>query len=94
MKKIKYSQDYRDKIRIMKKDLDTRFDKDVRLAVFKKINDRIQSIKENEEIGISVREMFGVDTDYQVIIVHNELYNLSRFRLAEIFFCQILQIAR
>ncbi len=58
MKKIKYSQDYRDKIRMMKKDLDTRFDKDVRLAVFKKINDRIQSIKENEEIGISVREMF------------------------------------
>ncbi len=43
---------------MMKKDLDTRFDKDVRLAVFKKINDRIQSIKENEEIGISVREMF------------------------------------
>lgn len=51
----------------MKRDLDTRFDKNVRLAVFKKINDRIQSIKENEEIGISVREMFGVDTDYQVI---------------------------
>ena len=88
MKKIKYSQDYRDKIRIIKKDLDTRFDKDVRLAVFKKINDRIQSIKENEEIGISVREMFGVDTDYQVIYAAKN-YIFFRIELEEIFIVNI-----
>ena len=71
MKKIKYSQDYRDKIRMMKKDLDTRFDKDVRLAVFKKINDRIQSIKDNEEI---LRQCQKLDLPYHLI--DNE-YNLN-----------------
>ena len=84
MKKIKYSQDYRDKIRKMKRDLDTRFDKEIRLEVFRKINLRIQSIKENEEIGISVKEMFGVDTDYQVIYAAKN-YIFYRIGQDEIF---------
>ena len=67
MKKLYYSQDYRDKIRLMKKDLDARFGKETRLKVFTKINSRIQSIRDNENIGISVQDMFGVETEYKVI---------------------------
>ena len=81
MKRINYSQDYRDKIRLMKKDLDTRFDKETRLKVFKKINSRIQSLKQNEEIGISVKEMFGVETDYQVIYAEK---NYIFYRIGEV----------
>ena len=88
MKKLYYSQDYRDKIRLMKKDLDTRFDKETRLKVFKKINSRIQSIKQNENIGISVKEMFGVENDYQVIYVAKN-YVFYRIEERDIFIINI-----
>ena len=51
----------------MRHDLDRQFGADIRQEIFKKINDRIHSIQDNEDIGLSCREVFCVDTDYQYI---------------------------
>lgn len=67
MKKIRYSQDYKEKIQKMRRYLDAQFGNAKRVEIFKTINSRIKSIREHEDIGISVREMFNVDTDYQYI---------------------------
>lgn len=67
MKKIRYSQDYKEKISKMRRYLDAQFGNARRLEIFNTINRRIKSIREHEDIGISVREMFNVDTDYQYI---------------------------
>lgn len=67
MKKIIYSPDYKAKIRKMRRELDRQFGSETRQEIFKKINDRIHSIQDHEDIGLSCREVFCVDTDYQCI---------------------------
>ena len=69
MKKLKYSPDYTEKMRELKKYLDFQFGGDVRKRVIKEIGSRVRSLRENEQIGISVREMYGVDTDCLCIFV-------------------------
>ncbi len=69
MKKLKYSPDYVEKMRELKKYLDFQFGGDVRKKVIKEIGSRVRSLRENEQIGISVREMYGVDTDCLCIFV-------------------------
>ncbi len=67
MKKIVYSQNYKDKITRMRRHLDTQFGTNVRKEIFAKINNRVHSIKNNEYLGISVQEMFGIETEYRYI---------------------------
>ena len=67
MKKIIYSPDYRAKIRKMRQELDRQFGEKTRQEILKKINNRIHSIQEHEDIGLSCRDVFCVDTDYQYI---------------------------
>lgn len=62
MKVLRYSQDYREKIIKMRKYIDSYFGKIKRKEVFTKINSRIHEVRENENIGISVKNMFGIDT--------------------------------
>ena len=69
MKKLKYSPDYTEKMRELKKYLDFQFGGDVRKRVIKEIGSSVRSLRENEQIGISVREMYGVDTDCLCIFV-------------------------
>ena len=69
MKKLKYSPDYVEKMRELKKYLDFQFGGDVRKKVIKEIGSRVRSLRENEQIGISVREMYGVDTDCLCVFV-------------------------
>lgn len=69
MKELKYSPDYVEKMRELKKYLDFQFGGDVRKKVIKEIGSRVRSLRENEQIGISVREMYGVDTDCLCIFV-------------------------
>ncbi len=69
MKVLRYSQDYREKIIKMRKYIDSYFGKIKRKEVFTKINSRIHEVRENENIGISVKNMFGIDTDYYYIYV-------------------------
>ena len=69
MKKLKYSPDYTEKMRERKKALDFQFGADVRKKVIKKIGSRVRSLPEHEQIGISVCDMYGVDTDCLCIFV-------------------------
>ena len=56
-------------MRELKKYLDFQFGGDVRKKVIKEIGSRVRSLRENEQIGISVREMYGVDTDCLCVFV-------------------------
>ncbi len=67
MKKIIYTPDYKVKIRKMRHNLEDQFGSEVSREILKKINDRIHSIQVHEDIGLSCREVFRVDTDYQYI---------------------------
>ncbi len=69
MKKLKYSPDYTEKMRELKKYLDFQFGGDAREKVIKEIGSRIRSLREHEQIGISVRDMYGVDMDCLCIFV-------------------------
>ena len=69
MKKLKYSPDYIEKMRELKKYLDFQFGGDVRKKVIEEIGNRVRSLREHEQIGISVRDMYGVDTDCLCIFV-------------------------
>ena len=75
MKKIVYSPDYKEKLVVIRNWLDLRFGKDVRTKHMMAIKSRLTSLKEFPEQGISVRAMFGVDSDYEFIYVsHNYIF--------------------
>ena len=65
MKVLRYTQDYREKIIKMRKYIDSYFGKIKRKEVFTKINSRIHEVRENENIGISVKKMFRIKTTSQ-----------------------------
>ncbi len=69
MKKLKYSPDYTEKIRELKKYLDFQFGVDVRKKVIKEIGSQVRSLRENENFGISVRNMYGVDSECLCVFV-------------------------
>jgi len=69
LKKLEYSPDYTEKMREFKKYLDFQFDTDIRKKVITKIGSKVRSLREHEQIGISVRDMYGVDTDCLCIFV-------------------------
>jgi len=72
MKKLSYSPDYKDKLILLKQDLDIKYGQPVRRKVFSEINHRIQLLKSNPHLGISVRDMTGIDCDFFYIYVeHN-----------------------
>ncbi len=48
MKKLKYSPDYVEKMRELKKYLDFRFGGDVRKKLIKEIGNRVRSLREND----------------------------------------------
>ena len=75
MKKIVYSRDYKEKLVVIRNWLDLRFGKDARTKHMMAIKSRLTSLKEFPEQGISVRAMFGVDSDYEFIYVsHNYIF--------------------
>ena len=64
MKKLIYSPDYRDKIIRLKNDLDLKYGQTVRKKVLSEIDHHIQLLKTHNYLGISLREMYGIDCDY------------------------------
>ena len=68
MKKLKYSPDYTEKMKELKKYLDFQFGRDVRKKIIREISSRVRSLREHEGIGVSVRDMYGVDTDCLCIL--------------------------
>jgi phosphoenolpyruvate synthase/pyruvate phosphate dikinase len=56
-------------MRELKKYLDFQFGENVRKKNIKEIGNRVRSLREYEQAGISVRDMYGVDTDCLCIFV-------------------------
>ena len=56
-KKLKYSPDYTEKMRKLKKYLEFQFGGEVRKKVLNEIGARVRSLPEHEQVGISVREI-------------------------------------
>jgi plasmid stabilization system protein ParE len=69
MKEIVYSPDYREKIRGLHIYLDFQFGEEVRKKVFRNIDQKINTLQTFENLGASVRDLFGIDVDYRVIHV-------------------------
>ena len=75
MKKMVYSPDYKEKIGVIRDWLDLRFGKNIRTKHMAAIKKRLTSLKEYPDQGMSVRAMFGVDSDYEFIYVsHNYIF--------------------
>ncbi|MBQ9685981.1 MAG: type II toxin-antitoxin system RelE/ParE family toxin [Oscillospiraceae bacterium] len=75
MKRIVYSPDYKEKLTVIRNWLDLRFGKDNRTKHMTEIKKRLTSLKEFSGQGMSVRDMFGVDSDYEFLYVsHNYIF--------------------
>ena len=69
MKKLSYSPDYREKIIQLRNDLDRKYGRAVREKVMAEIDHSIQLLKSQNYLGISLRNMYGVDCDFYFIHV-------------------------
>ena len=80
MKKLIYSQVYKRKILILKKYLDEQFGQDVRKNVLKTITNRLHDLQKHEKSGVSVRDLYQINTDYRCVFVsHNYVfYRITR----------------
>ena len=75
MKNLRYSPDYKEKLSVTRNWLDMRFGVKTRKDVMRKIKNRLTSLGQYPDSGISVRGMFGVDSDYEYIFVaHNYIF--------------------
>ena len=75
MKKLVYSPQYRRKILEIKKYLDIRFGADIRKKALRMITDRLHQLQKYEEIGVSLRDLYGINTDYRyVFVAHNYVF--------------------
>ena len=67
MKRLQYSPDYTEKMRELKKYLDFQLGEDVRKKVIKEIGTRVRSLREHEQIGISVRDKNHISGDRRLL---------------------------
>ena len=73
MKKLIYSPDYRDKIIRLKNNLDLKYGQAVRKNVLSELDHHIQLLKTHNYLGISLREMYGIDCDYCYLYISPNL---------------------
>ena len=69
MKKLRYTPDYKEKLHSLRKYLDFQFGENVRMEVLSSISKQIHALQTHERMGLSVRDMFGIDCDYYYIYV-------------------------
>ena len=69
MKKIKYTPDAADKLRILKKTISQEYGSDSAKKIVKIITDAIRELCEYEEKGLKVSKIFDVVSDYRYIFV-------------------------
>ena len=69
MKKLLYSPDYTDKLLNLKRYLDAQFGTEVRKRILKEIGLKVRSLRDNEKMGYSVRDVYGVDTECLCLFV-------------------------
>lgn len=67
--KISYSPEYKRKVSELKKYLDIQFGVNVRKKVLRKITDKVHDLCEFPSRGVSLRRLYGLDTDYCYIFV-------------------------
>ena len=72
MKKLVYSPDYKAKSKDLKKYLDLHFGENVRKKTLRKIADRLHLLQKYEDMGVAVRAVFGVETDYCFVFVAHQ----------------------
>lgn len=69
MKKLVYSPKYKLKISEIKKYLDFHFGKEIRKRVLKEITGQIHELLDFPEMGVSIKELYGIETEYRYIFV-------------------------
>ncbi len=69
MKQLVYSPDYQEKIIRLRNDLDLKYGRTIREKVLTEINHRIQLLRTHNYLGISLRDMYGIDCDFYFIYV-------------------------
>lgn len=75
MKKLVYSPEYKRKLLEIKKYLDIRFGTDIRKKTLRMITDRIRQLQKHEESGVSMKVLYGTNTDYRyVFVAHNYVF--------------------
>lgn len=79
MKKIKYTPDAADKLRGIKRNILLKYGGQKAKDVMGKITSAVRGLAENEQKGISVENMFGVNTSYRYIFVSGNyvFYNIE-----------------
>lgn len=75
MKELVYSPQYKRKLIEIAIFIDIRFGEDVRKKVLRTITKRLHQLQEFEESGVSLKEMYGINTDYRyVFVAHNYVF--------------------
>lgn len=75
MRKIIYSPEYKEKIFRMRSDLDAQYGEQTRKKTLSAIDKSLQQLKTYPRLGISFREMFGIDCDaYYIYVSHNYIF--------------------
>ena len=71
MKKLVYSPRYKSKIIEIKKYLDIHFGNETRKRVLKEITDQVHKLLDFSEMGVAIKELYGIETEYRYIYVAN-----------------------
>lgn len=75
MKHIIYSPEYRNKILDLREYLILEFGENTARKVIKEITDKIHLLEGNIKLGISLKELYGIETNYRYIFVaHNYIF--------------------
>ena len=75
MKKLVYSPQYKRRLTEIKKYLDAQFGVDIRKKALRTITDRLHQIQRYEGSGVSLRELYGINTEYKyVFVAHNYVF--------------------
>ena len=75
MKRLVYSPQYRRKVAEIKKYLDMQFGTEVRKKTLRTITDRLHQLQRHEESGVSLKKLYGIDSEYRyVFVAHNYVF--------------------
>ncbi|MCR5128733.1 MAG: type II toxin-antitoxin system RelE/ParE family toxin [Lachnospiraceae bacterium] len=86
---IEYSQIVRRKLYLLKEDLTDRFDLETAMKGIRQITTSVKQLSDYPKKGMSVADVFGVDTDFRYLYVgHNYVFYYiedKRVIIAELF---------
>ena len=75
MKKLKYSQDAREKLKQIKQYVTQRFGDDTADRVIQEMTQSIRNLQQFENKGVSVENVLGIPCDYRMIYIrHNYVF--------------------